>query len=52
MNKYEKPEMTIKKFPADNIITTSGTTTPTAESNAINWLTGERGVDRENIIAF
>ena len=52
MNKYEKPEMTIKKFSADNIITTSGPTTPTAESNAINWLTGEKDVDSKNIITF
>lgn len=52
MNKYEKPEMIVKKFPVGNIITTSGPTAPTAESNAISWLTGEQGVDSKNIFDF
>lgn len=52
MNKYEKPEMIVKKFPVGNIITTSGPTPASAKSNAISWLTDEKDVDSNNILDF
>ena len=52
MKKFERPEIKITLFAAENVATTSGPTTQSAYDGAKSWLTDTKNVDSSNIADF